>query len=172
MNVIARATNDRLDQTSAMIALLQRVTQAHVEVAGRQIGAIGPGLLILACAERGDSESDAERLAERVLGYRVFSDDNGKMNLSLRDVGGGLLLVPRFTLAADTSKGTRPSFSPAAPPELGKRLFDHLLLCCRRRHSPVASGQFGAHMRVGLVNDGPVTLWLQVRAQPESDMPP
>jgi D-tyrosyl-tRNA(Tyr) deacylase len=102
----------------------------------------------------------------------VFSDAAGKMNLRLRDVGGGLLMVPQFTLAADTSTGTRPSFSPAAPPELGKRLFDHLLLCCRRRHSPVASGQFGAHMRVGLVNDGPVTLWLQVRAQPESDMQP
>jgi D-tyrosyl-tRNA(Tyr) deacylase len=155
-----------------MIALLQRVTEAHVEVEGRQIGAIGPGLLVLACAERGDSESEAERLVERVLGYRVFSDAQGKMNLSLRDVSGGLLLVPQFTLAADTSKGSRPSFSPAAAPELGKRLFDHLLLCFGRRHSPVASGQFGAHMRVGLVNDGPVTLWLQVRAQPEGDALP
>jgi D-tyrosyl-tRNA(Tyr) deacylase len=155
-----------------MIALLQRVTEARVEVEGRQIGAIGPGLLVLACAERGDRESEAERLAERILGYRVFSDAAGKMNLRLRDVGGGLLMVPQFTLAADTSTGSRPSFSPAAPRELGKRLFDHLLLCCRQRHSPVASGRFGAHMRVGLVNDGPVTLWLQVRAQPESDMQP
>ena len=147
-----------------MIALLQRVIGAHVEVEGRRIAAIGPGLLVLACAERADSESEAERLADRMLAYRVFSDEAGKMNLSLRDVGGGLLLVPQFTLAADTSKGNRPSFSPAAPPELGKRLFDHLLLCCRARHSPVTSGEFGAHMRVGLVNDGPVTLWLQVHA--------
>jgi D-tyrosyl-tRNA(Tyr) deacylase len=156
---------------TAMIALLQRVTEAHVEIEGRRIGAIGPGLLVLACAERGDRESDAERLADRMLGYRVFSDAAGKMNLSLQDVGGGLLLVPQFTLAADTSKGSRPSFSPAAPPELGKRLFDHLLLCCRLRHSPVVSGQFGAHMQVGLVNDGPVTLWLQVRAQRGSNAP-
>jgi len=148
-----------------MIALLQRVTEAHVEVEGRQVGAIGPGLLVLACAERGDSESEAERLVERMLHYRVFSDAAGKMNLNLRDVGGGLLLVPQFTLAADTSKGTRPSFSPAAPPELGQRLFDHLLMVSRQRHSPVASGQFGAHMQVALVNDGPGTLWLQVRAQ-------
>ena len=148
-----------------MIALLQRVTEAHVDVEGRQVGAIGPGLLVLACAERGDSELEVERLVERMLHYRIFSDEAGKMNLSLRDVGGGLLLVPQFTLAADTSKGTRPSFSPAAPPELGQRLFDHLLMFSRQRHSPVASGQFGAHMRVALVNDGPVTLWLQVRAQ-------
>ena len=114
---------------------------------------------------RGDTEAQAERLVERLLNFRVFSDVNGKMNLSLRDVGGALLLVPQFTLAADTRKGTRPSFTPAAPPEEGKRLFEHLLACARASHSPVASGEFGAHMRVSLVNDGPVTLWLEVGAQ-------
>ena len=156
-----------------MIALLQRVTEASVEVDGRRIGAIGDGLLVLACAERGDSESQAERLVERLLDYRMFSDRDGKMNLSLRDKNGGLLLVPQFTLAADTNRGTRPSFSPAAPPELGRRLFDHLLACARARHSPVASGEFGAHMRVSLVNDGPVTFWLQVAAPGEqAGLPP
>jgi D-tyrosyl-tRNA(Tyr) deacylase len=148
-----------------MIGLLQRVTEASVDVDGSRIGAIGPGLLVLACAERGDSELDAERLLERMLNYRVFSDINGKMNLSLRDTGGGLLLVPQFTLAADTNKGTRPSFTPAAPPEEGHRLFEHLLTCARTKHSPVAGGKFGAHMRVALVNDGPATFWLQVGAQ-------
>jgi D-tyrosyl-tRNA(Tyr) deacylase len=149
-----------------MIGLLQRVTEAYVEVDGIRIGAIGPGLLVLACAERGDAELEAERLVERILSYRVFSDVNGKMNLSLRDVGGALLLVPQFTLAADTKKGTRPSFTPAAPPEEGKRLFEHMLACARTSHSPVASGEFGAHMRVSLVNDGPVTIWLQASTQP------
>jgi len=148
-----------------MIGLLQRVTEARVEVGGGLVGAIGPGLLVLACAQRGDTEAQAERLVERLLNYRVFSDANGKMNLSLRDVGGALMLVPQFTLAADTSRGTRPSFTPAAPPEEGKRLFQHLLACARASHSPVASGEFGAHMRVSLVNDGPVTLWLEVGAQ-------
>jgi D-aminoacyl-tRNA deacylase len=145
-----------------MIGLLQRVAEAHVEVSGIRIGAIGPGLLVLACAERGDSESEAERLVERLLNYRVFADADGKMNLSLRDVGGGLLLVPQFTLAADTRKGTRPSFTPAAPADVGMRLFEHLLARARASHSPVASGEFGAHMKVSLVNDGPVTIWLQV----------
>jgi D-aminoacyl-tRNA deacylase len=149
-----------------MIGLLQRVTEAHVEVDGSRIGTIGPGLLVLACAERGDSESEAARLVERLLDYRVFADVNGRMNLSLRDVRGGLLLVPQFTLAADTKKGTRPSFTPAAPAEEGKRLFEHMLACARSAHAPVASGEFGAHMRVSLVNDGPVTIWLQVSAQP------
>ena len=149
-----------------MIGLLQRVTEAHVEVDGSRIGAIGPGLLVLACAERGDSEVEAARLTERLLDYRVFADVNGRMNLSLRDVRGGLLVVPQFTLAADTRKGARPSFTPAAPPAEGKRLFEHLLACARAAHSPVASGEFGAHMRVSLVNDGPVTIWLQVSAQP------
>jgi D-tyrosyl-tRNA(Tyr) deacylase len=151
-----------------MIGLLQRVTEAHVEVDGSRIGGIGPGLLVLACAERGDSELEAERLVERMLNYRVFSEVDGKMNLSLRDVGGALLLVPQFTLAADTRKGTRPSFTPAAPPEEGKRLFEHMLACARANHSQVASGEFGAHMRVSLVNDGPVTIWLQVGAQSAS----
>ncbi len=148
-----------------MIGLLQRVTEARVEVGGKVVGAIGPGLLVLACAQRGDTEAQAERLIERLLGFRVFADDNGQMNLSLRDVGGALLLVPQFTLAADTRKGTRPSFSPAAPPDEGKRLFEHLLACARASHAPVASGEFGAHMRVSLTNDGPVTLWLEVGAQ-------
>jgi D-tyrosyl-tRNA(Tyr) deacylase len=147
-----------------MIGLLQRVTEAHVEVDGIRIGAIGPGLLVLACAERGDTEVEAERLIERVLNHRVFSDVGGKMNLNLRDVRGALLLVPQFTLAADTRKGTRPSFTPAAPPEMGRHLFAHLLACARANHSPVASGEFGAHMQVSLTNDGPVTIWLQVSA--------
>jgi D-tyrosyl-tRNA(Tyr) deacylase len=150
-----------------MIGLLQRVTGAHVEVDGKRIGAIGAGLMVLVCAERGDSEAEAERLAERLLDYRVFSDEAGKMNRSLRDVGGALLLVPQFTLAADTAKGTRPSFTPAAPPDVGLRLFEHLLAHARSRHAPVASGEFGAHMQVSLINDGPVTIWLQVH--PQSD---
>lgn len=145
-----------------MIALLQRVTEAFVEVGPIRIGEIGAGLLVLACAQRGDSEREAERLLERILDYRVFSDANGKMNLSLRDSRGALLLVPQFTLAADTRTGTRPSFTPAAPPPLGERLFGHLLARAQACHTPVASGRFGAHMRVGLVNDGPVTIWLQV----------
>ncbi|HEX7953704.1 MAG TPA: D-aminoacyl-tRNA deacylase, partial [Burkholderiales bacterium] len=138
-----------------MIGLLQRVSEARVDVEGRCIGAIGPGLLVLACAERGDSESEARHLVDRLLGYRVFADDNGRMNRSLRDVGGGLLLVPQFTLAADTTRGARPSFTPAAPAEEGKRLFGLLLAYARATHAPVASGEFGAHMRVALVNDEP-----------------
>lgn len=145
-----------------MIGLLQRVTSAHVNVEGETVGAIGPGLLVLVCAEPGDDERTAERLLERVLGYRVFADADGRMNLSLKDIGGGLLLVPQFTLAADTRKGTRPSFSSAAPPELGRRLFDHLVAQARVAHPETAAGRFGVHMQVGLVNDGPVTLWLQV----------
>ncbi|MEO8158669.1 MAG: D-aminoacyl-tRNA deacylase [Betaproteobacteria bacterium] len=148
-----------------MIGLLQRVTEAHVEVAQTLVGAIGPGLLVLACAERGDSEAEAERLVERLLDCRVFADTDGRMNLSLRDVGGGLLLVPQFTLAADTTRGSRPSFTPAAAPDEGRRLFAHMLDFARGIHAPVASGEFGAHMRVSLVNDGPVTLWLSVDAR-------
>jgi len=147
-----------------MIGLLQRVIEARVEVGANLVGAIGPGLLVLACAQRGDTDAQAERLVERLLGFRVFSDDNGRMNRSLQDVKGALLLVPQFTLAADTRKGTRPSFTPAAPPEEGRRLFEHLLTCARARHSPVASGEFGTHMRVSLINDGPVTFWLEVGA--------
>ncbi len=145
-----------------MIALLQRVTEASVTVEGQRVGQIGAGLLVLACAERGDSETQAERLVERMLAYRVFSDEDGKMNLSLRDIRGGLLLVPQFTLAADTDKGNRPSFTPAASAQDGKRLFAHMLACAASRHHPVASGVFGAHMRVALTNDGPVTFWLRV----------
>jgi D-aminoacyl-tRNA deacylase len=149
-----------------MIGLLQRVTQARVEVDGARIGAIGPGLVVLVCAERGDGEAEADRLLERVLGYRVFADAGGKMNLSLREVRGGLLLVPQFTLAADTHKGMRPSFTPAAPPEQGERLFDYFAANARAAHPVVETGRFGAHMQVSLTNDGPVTIWLRVQPAP------
>lgn len=145
-----------------MIALLQRVTAATVRIESRTVGQIGAGLLVLIGMERGDAEAGADRLLERLLGYRVFADDQGKMNRSLRDIGGGLLLVSQFTLAADTSKGTRPGFSPAADPDTGRRLFDYLVAMARRQHSVVETGEFGAHMQVSLVNDGPVTFWLQV----------
>jgi D-aminoacyl-tRNA deacylase len=145
-----------------MIGLLQRVTQARVEIGTETVGAIDQGLMVLVCAERGDDESDADRLLERLLNYRVFSDAGGKMNLSLRDVQGGLLLVPQFTLAADTAKGNRPGFTPAAPPSVGERLFDYFLARARQLHSPVESGRFGADMQVTLTNDGPVTIWLRV----------
>jgi len=145
-----------------MIGLLQRVTRAEVVVADRSIARIDAGLLVLVCAERGDREEQADRLLERLLGYRVFSDGQGRMNLSLRDVAGALLLVPQFTLAADTSKGNRPSFTPAAPPEEGRRLFEYLLARARQQPLRVECGEFGADMKVSLTNDGPVTLWLQV----------
>ncbi len=145
-----------------MIGLLQRVSSARVEVGGVTIGAIGRGLLALVCAERGDDEASAGRLLERFLGYRVFSDALGKMNLSLRDVGGGLLLVPQFTLAADTDSGNRPSFTPAAPPAQGQQLFDFMVARASELHHDIASGRFGADMQVCLVNDGPVTFWLRV----------
>lgn len=148
-----------------MIGLLQRVTQARVDVGGETVGAIGKGLMVLVCAERGDREEQAERLLERLLAYRVFSDEAGKMNLSLRDVQGGLLLVPQFTLAADTRKGNRPSFTPAAPPDEGRRLFEHMLHRARAVYAPVESGRFGADMQVSLTNDGPVTIWLQVGSE-------
>lgn len=147
-----------------MIGLLQRVTEARVTVDGETVGAIGAGLCVLVGVERGDLESDAERLADKLLAYRVFPDDAGRMNRSLADAGGGLLLVPQFTLAADTAKGNRASFTPAARPELGERLFGLLLEHARARHGDVAAGRFGAHMRVNLVNDGPVTFWLQTRS--------
>jgi D-tyrosyl-tRNA(Tyr) deacylase len=143
-----------------MIGLLQRVSEAKVEVDDRLVGSIGPGLLVLVGVERGDAESNAERLMDRLLTYRVFPDEVGKMNRSLRDVAGGLLLVSQFTLAADTKSGTRPGFSPAAPPNEGQRLFDHLVHYARTQHGTVATGEFGAHMRVSLINDGPVTFWL------------
>lgn len=145
-----------------MIALLQRVTQARVTVDGATVGAIGKGLMVLVCAERGDSEREADALLSKLLFYRVFADEAGKMNLSVTDTKGALLLVPQFTLAADTKSGTRPSFTPAAAPEDGRRLFDHFVRCARERHAVVETGQFGAHMQVSLTNDGPVTFWLQV----------
>ncbi len=144
-----------------MIGLLQRVAEARVVVDGNMVGEIGPGLLALVGIERGDGEREADRLLERLLGYRVFADSEGKMNLSVREIGGGLLLVPQFTLAADTRKGMRPSFTPAAPPAEGERLFAYLVVQAQRQHTPVAAGRFGAHMRVSLTNDGPVTFWLR-----------
>lgn len=146
-----------------MIALLQRVSEAWVEVEGRRIADIGSGLLVLLAVEQGDSRAEADRLLERVLGYRVFADAGGRMNLSLSDTTGDLLLVPQFTLAADTHKGRRPSFTAAAAPEDGERLFNEFADLAKRQHGRVALGRFGADMRVGLVNDGPVTFWLQVR---------
>jgi D-tyrosyl-tRNA(Tyr) deacylase len=143
-----------------MIALIQRVTEARVVVGGEVVGAIGRGLLAFVAVEPGDTEARAERLLERVLGYRVFPDAQGRMNLGLTDVGGGLLLVPQFTLAADTRKGMRPSFSSAAAPQDGRPLFDHLVDQARAAHPEVATGRFGADMQVALVNDGPVTFWL------------
>lgn len=147
-----------------MIALLQRVSQAWVEVADERIAAIGPGLLVLLGVEQCDGESEARRLLERVLGYRVFADREGRMNLSLPATGGGLLLVPQFTLAADTHKGRRPSFTGAAPPERGRQLFECFAAEAEARYAGVQRGRFGADMQVGLVNDGPVTFWLQVVA--------
>jgi D-tyrosyl-tRNA(Tyr) deacylase len=145
-----------------LIALIQRVSTASVTVAERNVGSIGRGILALVGIERGDDITIALRLLERVLGYRIFEDDTGRMNLSLKDVAGGLLLVPQFTLAADTHKGTRPGFSGAAAPDVAKTLFMELLALARTRHAEVASGEFGAHMQVTLVNDGPVTFWLNV----------
>jgi D-tyrosyl-tRNA(Tyr) deacylase len=145
-----------------MIALLQRVTQAKVEVGGAVVGHVGPGLLVLLAVEPNDQEAQAERLVDRISNYRVFEDDAGRMNRSLLDTGGGLLLVPQFTLAADTDKGLRPSFTGAASPELGRRLFEYAAAAARRRLGErVALGQFGAHMLVSLTNDGPVTFWLR-----------
>ncbi|MFP5393513.1 MAG: D-aminoacyl-tRNA deacylase [Gammaproteobacteria bacterium] len=148
-----------------MIALLQRVSQAQVVVDGATIGAIDAGLLVLVCAEKGDTEQQADLLLAKLLGYRVFTDEAGKMNRSVTDVAGGLLLVPQFTLAADTNSGTRPSFSPAAAPADGRRLFDYFVRRACIMHekvAKVATGQFGADMKVSLTNDGPVTFWLQV----------
>lgn len=144
-----------------MIALIQRVTEASVRVDEQTVGAIGPGVLALIGVRHGDSRQSAARLLERVLGYRIFSDAQGRMNRSLREVRGGLLLVPQFTLAADTHQGTRAGFSKAATPEHARELFAALLEQARSLHSPVEGGIFGAHMRVSLVNDGPVTFWLE-----------
>jgi len=148
-----------------VIGLLQRVSQARVEVAAQVVAAIGQGILVLVCAERGDGTAEADRLLQRLLDYRVFSDAEGKMNLGVRDVEGGLLLVPQFTLAADTRKGNRPSFTPAAPPEQGRALFEYMLGRASELYSRVAAGRFGAHMQVTLTNDGPVTIWLRVSPQ-------
>jgi D-tyrosyl-tRNA(Tyr) deacylase len=145
-----------------MIALIQRVSEAAVAVDGEVAGAIGPGILALVGVERGDSEAQAERLAERVLGYRIFPDAAGKMNLSLLDTSRSLLAVPQFTLAADTQSGARPSFSAAASPEEGERLFRRFVADAGAKGATVATGRFGAHMKVSLVNDGPVTFWLRV----------
>ena len=145
-----------------MIALIQRAAEARVRVAGETVGEIGRGVLALIGVERGDSEREAQRLVERMLGYRIFPDAEGKMNRSLADIAAGLLLVPQFTLAADTKSGMRPGFSTAASPEEGRRLFDSLVNLCREKHPVVATGRFGADMQVSLVNDGPVTFWLQV----------
>jgi D-tyrosyl-tRNA(Tyr) deacylase len=148
-----------------MIALLQRVSRAGVVVDGLTVGAIEAGLMVLVCAERNDSEKEADALLAKLLSYRVFADEAGKMNRSVTDVAGGLLLVPQFTLAADTQSGTRPSFTPAAAPEDGRRLFNYFVARARTRHPMVETGQFGAHMQVSLTNDGPVTFWLQVKPQ-------
>ncbi|MFZ5557376.1 MAG: D-aminoacyl-tRNA deacylase [Pseudomonadota bacterium] len=153
-----------------MIGLLQRVSGARVEVAGETVGEIGRGVLALVGVERDDTDTEAARLLQRLLDYRVFPDAEGRMNRSVRDVGGGLLLVPQFTLAADTAKGTRASFTSAAPPEAGERLFGRLVELARAAHRPVASGRFGASMQVMLVNDGPVTFWL--RTAPPARNPP
>lgn len=145
-----------------MIGLLQRVTQASVAVDGRVVGQIGRGLLVLVGVEKNDTEAQADRLLERLLGYRVFPDEAGKMNRSLKDIGGGLLLVSQFTLVADTNSGSRPSFSAGASPEAGRRLFDYLVAQARQQHAEVATGEFGADMQVSLTNDGPVTFSLRV----------
>jgi len=144
-----------------VIGLLQRVSRARVEVSGETVGAIGRGLLVLVAVQPQDTQASADRLLERILGYRVFPDADDRMNLSLRDLGGGLLLVSQFTLAADTRKGTRASFTSAAAPELGQRLYDYLVERARAAHPEVAAGRFGADMQVSLTNDGPVTFWLQ-----------
>lgn len=145
-----------------MIALLQRVSDASVTVDHAVIGEISQGLLVLLGVERGDSAAQADRLLQRVLSYRIFSDADDKMNLSVADISGGLLLVPQFTLSADTRKGNRPSFTPAAPPQVGEQLFDYFVAEAKENHQNIATGQFGADMKVALVNDGPVTFWLQV----------
>lgn len=145
-----------------MIALLQRVSKADVHVNGQPVAGIARGILALVGVERGDSEKQADRLLERIMAYRIFPDAEGRMNLDVRQIDGALLLVPQFTLAADTRKGTRASFTPAAPPADGERLFDLLVARARAAHVDIATGRFGADMQVSLVNDGPVTFWLEV----------
>ena len=144
-----------------MIGLLQRVTSAKVDIGADTVGAIGRGLMVLIGVERGDTEREGDRLAERLVGYRVFPDGGGRMNRSVADIGGGLLLVPQFTLPADTRKGARPSLSNAAPPDVGRHLFERMVSRARALHPVVETGRFGAHMRVTLTNDGPVTFTLR-----------
>jgi D-tyrosyl-tRNA(Tyr) deacylase len=144
-------------------ALLQRVAEARVDIAGRTVGAIGPGLLVLLCAERGDGEAQADRMLAKILKLRIFSDEAGKMNRSIQDTAGGLLVVSQFTLAADTTGGNRPSFTQAAPPDEGRRLYEYFVAQARIAHHEVATGEFGADMQVKLVNDGPVTIPLQIQ---------
>ena len=151
-----------------MIGLLQRVSSAQVKVNEETVGSIKVGLLVFVGIEKNDSQAQADRLLDRILGYRVFSDQEDKMNLSVRDVNGGLLLAPQFTLAADTKKGLRPSFSSAKEPEAGEKLFDYFVECARKKHTQVATGIFGADMQVSLVNDGPVTFWLRVSSEQSS----
>jgi D-aminoacyl-tRNA deacylase len=145
-----------------LIAVLQRVSQARVEVAGRVVGAIDQGLLVLVCAEPTDTEAQADKLLTKLLKLRIFSDAQGKMNKSVQDIGGGLLIVSQFTLAADLSGGNRPSFSAAAPAALGRQLYDYLLKSARARHPEVQAGEFGADMQVHLLNDGPVTIPMRI----------
>ena len=144
-----------------MIGLLQRVKNASVTVNDQVIGAVGKGLLVLVCAEKGDSQEQCEKLAKKVLAYRIFEDENGKMNKSVSDIGGEILIVSQFTLAADTAKGLRPSFTPAADPETGKRLYEHFIEKIKESGLKTETGQFGANMQVALINDGPVTIWLK-----------
>lgn len=145
-----------------MISVLQRVREARVDVNGQTVGAIGAGLLVLVCAERGDTEMEADKLLAKILKLRIFSDDAGKMNQSVQDTGGGLLLVSQFTLAADTTGGNRPSFTQAAAPDEGRRLYDYVVAQARKAHPEVATGQFAADMQVHLINDGPVTIPLRM----------
>jgi len=147
-----------------VIALVQRVAQARVDVGGATVGAIGHGLLVLVCAEPGDTEALADKLVAKLLKLRIFADAADKMNLSVSDVQGGLLIVSQFTLAADVSGGNRPSFTGAAPPELGRRLYERIVATARAQHAQVASGEFGAAMQLHLVNDGPVTIPITLRA--------
>jgi D-aminoacyl-tRNA deacylase len=144
-----------------MIALIQRVSEAQVRIEGRSVAAIGAGVLALIGVRRADTEAQAERLAARLLAYRIFPDDTFRMNLSVREVGGAVLVVPQFTLAADTASGTRAGFSTAAEPQVARRLFAHFLATLQHAYAPVSSGVFGADMQVSLINDGPVTFWLE-----------
>lgn len=148
-----------------MIGLIQRVSHAQVVISGQEVGRIDAGLLVLLGVERGDTPHEADRLLERIITYRVFADAAGKMNVSLADHGGGLLLVPQFTLAADTKRGTRPGFSTAAPPDIGEHLFNYIVERARTQLPQVSTGIFGADMQVSLCNEGPVTFWLQVEPQ-------